>query len=198
MTQELSFAILIGLGNPEKKYENTFHNAGLLFVRYLAQQKNAPAMQAPKGRAFSYVKLESAILAESLVFMNESGAAAEDALSYFKIAPEMLAVAHDDTDLPLGTWKIENNRGTAGHKGVESVAGALKTKNFARIRIGVRPPELSGQRAETRPENAGVPAAARPRAKAGDFVLCPMNREQKKILEKAFGEIAEKISGFSG
>ncbi len=113
--------LIIGLGNPGKEYENTRHNAGFLFIEELERLK---------------IKIT---LAKSQSFMNESGKAVADLIKFYKIKPENTLIVHDDIDILWGKFKFSFGRSSAGHKGVESVIKALKTKNFWRIRIGIQP-----------------------------------------------------------
>ena len=188
---EINTRLIIGLGNPGKKYEKTYHNAGFLFIDYLtdSQQPNRPIAK----------------LLKSDVFMNQSGNFVKTAFKKFsiksgKIKPEELLIAHDDSDIELGKYKISFDRSSAGHKGVESIIKELKTKNFWRLRIGIRetslPVGLSAKAlASTKARRAktGLPAEAR-RAKAGEFVLKKFNKKNFEILNKTFEEIIRKSS----
>ena len=113
--------LLVGLGNPGKKYENNRHNVGFRFVDYINKQI--------KNEKFKVVKTN--------VFMNNSGAAALKLLSVYKIKIENLIVVHDDLDIPLGKFHIQFAVGPQLHNGLESIENHLKTKNFWRVRIGV-------------------------------------------------------------
>ena len=182
---EINTRLIIGLGNPGKKYEKTYHNAGFLFIDYLtdSQQPNRPIAK----------------LLKSDVFMNQSGNFVKTAFKKFavksgKIKPEELLIAHDDSDIELGKYKISFGRSSAGHKGVESIIKGLKTKNFWRLRIGVRETSLpAGLSVESQRAKAGLPAEAR-RAKAGEFVLKKFNKKNFEILNKTFEEIIRKSS----
>jgi PTH1 family peptidyl-tRNA hydrolase len=109
---------IIGLGNPGVEYEKTRHNTGKMAVDAL-ESKNVKA---------KYIHQDT--------FMNKSGSAVAKVVKSKKAA-EKLIVIYDDLDLPLGTMKISFNRGSGGHKGLESVVRAVKTKEFIRIRIGI-------------------------------------------------------------
>jgi len=111
--------IIVGLGNPGEKYENTRHNTGRIAVDYLSRSRNLDA---------KFVVPDT--------FMNKSGLAVAKVVKS-KMAAQKLIVVYDDLDLPLGKIKISYNRNSGGHKGVESVIRALKTKEFIRIRIGI-------------------------------------------------------------
>lgn len=114
--------IIVGLGNPGKKYENTRHNVGFMVIDEL--EKKAPA---------------NFILAKTDTFMNLSGPAVKSLAKSYKLTAESLLVIHDDIDIPIGEFKIQKGRGAAGHKGVQSIINELKTKDFWRVRIGILP-----------------------------------------------------------
>jgi PTH1 family peptidyl-tRNA hydrolase len=131
--------IIIGLGNPGKEYEKTRHNAGRNAVMLLAKQegldefvfnKTANAL-VTKGN----VGKENTTLILPETMMNASGKAVSNFVKSAKAAKNLLVI-HDDLDLPLGTIKMVFGRGSGGHKGVESIMRAIKTKDFARLRIG--------------------------------------------------------------
>ena len=126
--------LIIGLGNPGKEYDRTRHNAGFLFIDALESKNFPPTEDVPKGQ-----KNKKIILAKSESFMNESGKAVAAAIKFYKLKPENILVAHDDIDILWGTFKFSFGRSSAGHKGVESIIKALKSKNFWRIRIGIQP-----------------------------------------------------------
>lgn len=148
--------LVVGLGNPGTRYARTYHNAGRLAVRALA---DAPETGFATGCRFFMPS----------TFMNESGMAVKRAL---RVKPKALLLVHDDADLPLGSYRLAWARGGAGHHGVESVFRALGTREFWRLRIGVRPPSLS-------------------RAKADTFVLRPLSRVAEAAILAAVEEFRQ-------
>ena len=179
--------IIVGLGNPGKKFENTRHNAGFVAAGALA-----------KGLKFSLNKKFNAeilslmlqndkelILVKPQTFMNDSGEAVKKVLQYYNKTTKTLQhynnlyVLHDDLDIPLGEYKIQFGRGSAGHNGVESIIKELGTKDFWRIRIGIAKPKeekeqclLSGK----------------------DYVLQKFEKEEKKVLDKVIKKVINKMS----
>ncbi|MDP4020476.1 MAG: aminoacyl-tRNA hydrolase [Candidatus Adlerbacteria bacterium] len=115
--------ILVGLGNPGEEYKNTRHNVGREFL--LDCVEDLPSASRRK-----------AAVVTPDTFMNKSGSAVKPFIKSVKAA-EQLVVLHDDLDLPVGTVKVSFGRGSAGHKGVESIERAIKTKNYIRVRIGI-------------------------------------------------------------
>jgi len=152
--------LIIGLGNPGKKYEKTRHNVGTRAIDEL-----------------EILGLKNVILTKPNTFMNESGKAVKPLIDKYKIKPGDLIVIHDDIDLPLEKIRIVRNRGSAGHKGVESIIKELKTENFIRFRIGIQP--RSGK--PKNPEN---------------FVLQKFNKEEEKIIDEVIKKTAEAIEYF--
>lgn len=126
--------IIVGLGNPGKKFESTRHNAGFMVVDFFAAKDNFPEFQLSKKYESLISEKDGVILAKPQTFMNESGRAVKNLLNN-KEAP--LIVVNDDIDIPLGKFKISKDSGAGGHKGVDSTIVALGTKDFARIKIGV-------------------------------------------------------------
>ncbi len=145
--------LLIGLGNPGKDTQKTYHNAGFLFIDY-AKTKLPDA-------GYSFLKTNC--------FMNESGNFVRKTLKKYKLRPEEILIAHDDSDIEIGRYKLNFGRGSAGHRGVESIIKNLKTKNFWRIRIGIR---KKGQK-----------------SKASEIVLKKMSAEDMKKLKGCFEEL---------
>lgn len=139
--------IIVGLGNPGEEYTNTRHNAGRMALEYFA--KNARFSEWSEDKKAKANVAKGAIgknlvaLVNPNTFMNKSGSAVAKFVKSVKAA-ERLVVAHDDLDLPLGTIKISFDRGSGGHKGIDSIMRAVKTKKFVRLRIGVSPATASG------------------------------------------------------
>jgi len=129
---------IVGLGNPGKEYEGTRHNIGRETVEHIAkhfkfdpwQENKKFAGLATQGK----IGTEKVLLITPNTYMNKSGVA----LSSAGVKPKDLIVIHDDTDLVLGSMKISFGKRSAGHRGVESVMRAVKTRDFWRVRIGVQ------------------------------------------------------------
>ena len=132
--------VIVGLGNPGKEYEKTRHNAGRNAVELLAKQNDFDEFVFNKTSnalvSKGSIEKENATLVLPETMMNLSGKTVSTFIKSPKAAKNLLVI-HDDLDLPLGTIKMVFARGSGGHKGVESVMRAIKTKEFARIRIGI-------------------------------------------------------------
>jgi len=141
--------LIVGLGNPGKKYASTRHNVGWIILDYLISKgekwiisKSAHALYGQQKIANQEVKL-----IKPTTFMNNSGATVAYAAKKHHLAPDQIIVIYDDKDIPLGKMKIQINRGPAGHNGVKSIIEHLKTKNFIRLRVGVQSAKTERQKA---------------------------------------------------
>lgn len=165
--------LIVGLGNPGVKYDETYHNVGFSFLGHLTEDSPPSHWQEVKGKNFKYSELDNSILIKPLIFMNDSGRAVKAALKYFstkiKIKLQEILIIHDDSDIELGKYKLSFARGSAGHRGVQSIIKALGSDRFWRLRIGIRKMNL--------------------RKKAGDFVLKKISPADRRVLEKIFRAI---------
>jgi PTH1 family peptidyl-tRNA hydrolase len=188
---EKKIKLIIGLGNEGEKYQKTYHNAGWLFVGFwnkVFNQNNPPPQSSPLltqegGKFIEAVKTEG--------FMNQSGNSVKKILKEKGLKIEEALIAHDDSDIYLGEYKISRNRGAAGHKGVEHIMAVFGTKDFARLRIGIRPPEKSFQSSTLIPPLKK--GEGEPRMKADEFVLKNITPANMKKLEGVFEEAAKKL-----
>ncbi|MFA4833672.1 MAG: aminoacyl-tRNA hydrolase [Patescibacteria group bacterium] len=180
--------IILGLGNPGKKYELTRHNVGFMAVDALAK-KSGGNWETNKKFQAEICQTGNTIFVKPQTFMNNSGQSVQAVLAYYKLLPkklgvfkvkdsnlsEILTVIHDDIDIALGKYKISVDSRSAGHKGVESIINHLKTKNFKRVRIGIRA-EIAGK----------IPAEK--------FVLEKFRQEELKIIDKIIENLSAEIS----
>ena len=133
--------LIVGLGNPEKKYTNTRHNIGFMTTDFLAKEFNWPKFKLQnKFKAeisLGKVNNQQIILAKPQTYMNNSGQAVQLLKNYFKIQLENLIIIHDEIDLPLGKIKIKKEGSSAGHNGVKSIMEYVASDKFWRIRVGI-------------------------------------------------------------
>jgi len=167
--------LIIGLRNKGTEFQNTRHNIGAEIIMRFGENNHFQKFKLEKRLQSLISKNGEIILAIPQCFMNESGIIVKKLVAYFEIPLENILVVHDDTDIRLGKFKIQKNRGTAGHKGLESIIANLKSKNFWRLRIGVRSEKLIFQKAE-------------------DIVLKKFSQEEQQILKKIEPEIFETIN----
>lgn len=137
--------LVIGLGNPGEKYQNTWHNLGFSALNKIRQDNDFPAFKNDKKlkAEISEKKIgcDKIILAKPQTFMNNSGEAAVALVKYYKIKTEDAIIIHDDVDLPLGKIRVVKDSSSGGHNGVQSIIDHLNTKDFSRIKIGCRTPQ---------------------------------------------------------
>lgn len=167
--------LIAGLGNPGPRYARTRHNLGFLVVAALSRHWGIPLTKEKWGARWGQGRRgeRRVILAQPQTYMNLSGQAVTPLLRYFQLSPEALVVVHDDLDLPAGRLKLAWNGGAGGHKGVLSVAAALDTLDFYRVKVGIgRPP-------------AGMPAEA--------YVLEPVAQGEWELLEEAAARAAQAV-----
>lgn len=162
--------LIVGLGNPGKKYESTRHNAGFWLVERLAAQHRLSLRKEPKFRAL-VARLDTASgytwLLLPQTWMNESGAAVGALAQFHKIAADEILVAHDELDLPPGGVKIKQGGGHAGHNGLRDIMARLGTPDFWRMRIGIGHPR----------------DVAATEQEVADFVLHPPRKDEQALIE---------------
>ncbi|MFA6322743.1 MAG: aminoacyl-tRNA hydrolase [Candidatus Buchananbacteria bacterium] len=172
--------LIVGLGNPGKRYEPTWHNVGFLALDKFKSSKDDAFLNYKCSKKFQAQICEGSYLAEKIIlakpqtFMNLSGQAVKAISTFYKIKPEDIWLIHDDLDLPLGQIRISHNASAAGHKGVQSVIDEIGTKNFVRFRIGIK--------TET-PKK--IPAQ--------DFVLQKIDKKCNLLIEQTINEIVSAL-----
>jgi PTH1 family peptidyl-tRNA hydrolase len=139
--------LVAGLGNPGREYEQTRHNVGWLVVDELARRHDGSFRSKFSGQ-LSEVRLgdQKLALLKPETYMNESGRSLAAAARFFKVEPASLVVVHDDVDLDPGRLQVRRGGGLAGHNGLRSIAQALRTNDFLRLRIGVGRPGRGDRR----------------------------------------------------
>lgn len=181
--------VIIGLGNPGPEYAKTRHNAGRMAIELLAKEEGFDDFKLKKlahaSVATGEIEGEKVTLVIPEVAMNLSGKAAPAFVKSVKAAHKLLVV-RDDLDLPLGTLKMTvYGRGSGGHKGVESIMRALKTKEFAQLKIGI-----SGQtpKGKTKKPNS--------EEKVITHVIGKFSPSEELVLKKALKNSAESMRVF--
>ena len=153
--------LVVGLGNPGREHEGDRHNVGWMVVDELARRTDA-RWRAKYSGQLAEVRLDGLRLAllKPETFMNDSGRSVAGAARFFKVEPESLLVVHDDVDLESGRLQARAGGGLAGHNGLRSLAQALGTQDFLRLRIGVGRPGRGDRRS------------------VADYVLSPFDAEE--------------------
>ena len=167
--------VIVGLGNPGKKYEKTRHNMGFLAIDKLAEKHdikvNKLKHKALTGDGFIFG--QKALLVKPQTYMNLSGESVREIVSYYDINLEDLIVIYDDFDLEIGTIRIRKKGSAGSHNGMKSIIGQIQSKDFPRIRIGIG---KSGGGAEWK-----------------DFVLGKTSKQDEKLIEDAVDRAADAV-----
>lgn len=182
--------LVVGLGNPGEKYENTRHNIGFETLDSLLKKyssvKDSNWEDSKKTKSLikkTAICNASVLLAKPLTYMNNSGMAISLLLQYYKIKPEELIVIHDELDLPLGKLQIRFGGGSAGHNGIESIISAIKTDQFLRIRMGIgHPKRIDGTKFNTRKHRS-----------VEGYVLAPFEDHEAKEIRTMKKHIQKNI-----
>lgn len=173
--------IVVGLGNPGPEYENTRHNAGRMALLAYAKKHSADDWREDKKAVAIVAKLGTDVLVLPDTFMNKSGSAVSKYVKSVKAA-EKLIVVYDDLDLPIGKMKLSYDRGSGGHRGLDSIMRGVKTRAFARIRIGVSPHTAGGKLKKPHGED-----------EVNKFILAKFKPAEQDELKKVFKRVDEAI-----
>lgn len=165
--------LIVGLGNPGKRYAATRHNIGFMVIEKLAAKLEIDLKQKSFNSLWGKGALaeHSILLAEPQTFMNLSGTAVRQLQSFFKTDISNLIVIHDDLDLPFGSVRLKAGGGTAGHKGLASIESNMGTAGFIRVRLGIGKP-VDKSRIE-------------------GYVLEPFRQEEQEALPEIIGLAAD-------
>jgi PTH1 family peptidyl-tRNA hydrolase len=164
--------IIIGLGNPGEQYKNTRHNVGFMAIDEFAKKNDFPEFKLQKKSNALISEKDNIILAKPQTFMNDSGKAVKTLTSNKE---SYLIVIHDDIDLPVGKIKIVSERGSAGHKGVESIIQNIGNEGLIRIRVGI-----------------GLVN----KTEAMDIVLKNFSPDEQKTINETLQKVAEALDLF--
>ena len=171
--------LLVCLGNPGDKYENTRHNVGFMVADEIAERQSKP-IQRLKFKALTNVLTisgEKVLVMKPITYMNLSGEAVRQAADFYKIPPERVLVVSDDTALAVGRLRIRMKGSAGGHNGLKSIIQHLGTDQFPRIKLGV----------------GGKP---HPDYDMADWVLGRLQGEDRKILDEAAKRAADAAACF--
>jgi PTH1 family peptidyl-tRNA hydrolase len=131
--------LIVGLGNPGKKYETTRHNAGFMCIDTLSREENTDVKKLKFHALISecYIDSHKVIVMKPQTMMNNSGLAIKECAQFYKIAPENVIVIYDDISLEPGKLRIRRKGSAGGHNGIKSIIAHLGTESFPRVKIGV-------------------------------------------------------------
>lgn len=168
--------LVVGLGNPDKKYLNTRHNAGFIAVDEIASSLGTSIDKKKFDALVADVTLagERVLLMKPQTYMNLSGVAVEKAASFYKIPPEKVIVLFDDISLDVGRVRIRRKGSAGGHNGIRSIIDYLQSDNFPRVKIGV------GERPN-------------PNYDLADWVLSTFKEDEKKAIREVASHCREIV-----
>ena len=168
--------LVVGLGNPGAKYENTRHNVGFMTADALAGRNGEPIRRVKYNALTSEAVIggQSVLLMKPTTFMNLSGQAVSEAARFYKIPADHVLVISDDVDLPLGKLRIRKSGSAGGHNGLKNIIQLLGPDQFPRLKIGV----------------GGKP---HPDYNMADWVLGQFQGEDKKTIDAAVARAADAV-----
>ncbi len=187
--------IIVGLGNPGEEYTETRHNAGRIAAEYFAEHaqvgfsafalnKKYQALASTgevEGKIGKKKVSEKVLVLLPETFMNKSGASVKPLITSVKKAAQLIVI-QDDLDMPIGKIKILFNRGSGGHKGIESIKRAIKTEAFIRLKVGISPSTSTGKL--RRPDGE----------KMIDFIIGKFKKDEFADIKKVCKKVAEALS----
>jgi len=167
--------LVVGLGNPGPKYENTRHNVGFRVIDALADRLrvSSSAREHDAMVGWGQYKNQKIGLAKPVTFMNRSGDAVAPLCDYNNLSPSDLVIVVDDLDLPVGTIRLRPKGSSGGHNGLEHVAQRLGTTVFPHLRIGIGSDFEDGEQV--------------------DYVLSPFTPDQRQPIQEAIEDAAEAV-----
>jgi len=173
--------LVVGLGNPGPAYSHNRHNVGYWTINRLARLHGIP-LKARRLATVGEGRIgdSEVTLVKPRTFVNDSGHAVAAARKRTRVRPENILVVYDELDLPAGRLRIKAKGGTAGHKGIKSVAGALASTDFPRVRVGIGRPHVDGEPVWD-PDVVAV------------WVLSDPTPQETKTLQNAVGNAAKAV-----
>ena len=197
--------MLVGLGNPGEKYLLTPHNIGWIVMDSLAHHLNIQWHSKKKfSSQIAFTEQQKNLLVKPLTYMNLSGVAVKNVMNYYHLNLDNLLVIHDDIDLPFLSLRFQKNRGPAGHNGLQNINKELESQDYARLRIGMRPPEKqdtqnaipSSFSAISLVGDINIHPAETPSSAGQIQVLKPFTKTEQDLLSDFLSSVIEAIQYF--
>jgi peptidyl-tRNA hydrolase, PTH1 family len=170
--------IILGIGNPGRKYSYNRHNVGFMFLDYTAAKESFSFLPSKGDYYYAEGKINNSefSLIKPSTYVNESGVAALQALQYYNAETKDLLVVVDDLNLDFPEYRVRTSGGDGGHNGISSIIYHLNSDQFPRIRIGIKGDFEKGERA--------------------DFVLSDFTKDEIKSLKNSFEDCLALTEGF--
>ncbi|WP_100065560.1 aminoacyl-tRNA hydrolase [Miniphocaeibacter massiliensis] len=167
--------LVVGLGNPGKKYEGNRHNVGFMAIDKIAYDNNITINKSKFNSVYGEGRIgnEKVILMKPLTYMNNSGIAVMECKKYYDILVEDIIVICDDIDIPFGTIRIKKKGSAGTHNGLKSIIYHLRDDNFPRFKISV------GKKI--------------PQMDLADFVLSNFSNNEKEILQEEIEDVSKAV-----
>ena len=171
--------LVVGLGNPDRQYADTFHNVGFLVADRLARLLGANFDKGECRAICAHARLcgEKVIVAKPITYMNLSGESLKELVKKYKIEREKCVVVYDDADMPLGAIRLRISGSGGSHNGMKNIIENMRTEDIFRVRVGIG-----------RPQND--------RMELKDYVLGKINDGQRTLLEPALENAAQALKMF--
>ena len=168
--------LVVGLGNPDSKYDNTRHNVGFMLLDYIFGGSNFEFNKKMNAMEFiTNINGEKVVIIKPMTYMNLSGDAVRNYVNFYKLDVSDIIVIQDDLDMPLGNLKLLCNRGDGGHNGIKDIVLKLGSRNFIRVKIGIGKSDLIDTK---------------------DYVLGKFKSEDKEILDRVFFRLRDIINDY--
>jgi peptidyl-tRNA hydrolase, PTH1 family len=166
--------LIVGLGNPGRKYTKTRHNVGFMVLKEIADRFEIVLTESKRGYRIGRGSIEGqkVCLAEPLLYMNVSGPVIQHICRKFNIQTEDLLVIHDDLDMETGRLRIRKTGSSGGHKGVDSIIESMGSRDFIRVKIGIG-------------RESGI--------KAEDYVLSKFTRPEMNLVKDTIQRAADAV-----
>ena len=166
--------LVVGLGNPGKKYSKTKHNIGFISIDHYVAKHNLKLKKEQKfnGKA---LKIDDIVLLKPHTFMNNSGVSVKAVMDYYNIDVDDILIIYDDLDLPLGKTRLREKGSAGGHNGIKSIISHIKTEEFKRVRVGID---------------------KNPLIETKNYVLGSFSKKEIEIMNPVYDKITEIIEDF--
>lgn len=169
--------VIVGLGNPDKQYSNTYHNVGFMALDHFASSNNISFSKIKYNAIYGegMVDGEKVFIMKPITYMNLSGKAVQEIYRKLKLQSTNILVVYDDIDLPVGAIRTRNNGSAGTHNGMRSVVQELNSTEFPRVRVGIGKPQYGD---------------------LASYVLSKIKDEDLKVLNEKFDLINNEIKFF--